>query len=97
MEDTEFMVQRNLVEFHEDFSRSARKFTKHTMSDQIGLYASSYTNCSELTNNNIKSVLRRKMFNEIDRSLLNEEFARSAIKFINNNVSLLFKFRLSFL
>lgn len=30
------------------------------------------------------------MFNEIDRSLLNEEFARSAIKFINNNVSLLF-------
>ena len=72
------MVLSNLIEFHEDFSRSARKFTKHTMSDQIGLLASSYTKCSELTNNNIKSVIRRRMFNEIDRNLLNEEFAKSA-------------------
>jgi hypothetical protein len=50
------------------------------------LYASSYTNCSELTNNNVKTLLRRKMFMEIDRSLLNDEFAASALKFIHNNV-----------
>lgn len=30
--------------------------------------------------------MRRRMFAEIDRNLLNEEFAKSAIKFINNNV-----------
>ncbi|CAD8178466.1 unnamed protein product [Paramecium pentaurelia] len=87
LEDTQFLIIQNLMEFHEDFSRQAKKFTKHTVTDPA-LYASSYTNCSELTNNNIKTILRRRMFTEIDRSLINEEFAKSAIKFIQNNLDI---------
>ncbi|CAD8105514.1 unnamed protein product [Paramecium sonneborni] len=87
LEDTQFIIIQNLMEFHEDFSRQAKKFTKHTITDPA-LYASSYTNCSELTNNNIKTILRRRMFTEIDRSLINEEFAKSAIKFIYNNLDI---------
>ncbi|CAD8110380.1 unnamed protein product [Paramecium sonneborni] len=99
LEDTQFIVIQNLMEFHEDFSRSIKKFTRHTVTDPA-LYASSYTNCSELTNNNVKTMMRRRMYTEIDRNLINQDFAKSAIKFIYNNldnyVTYFIKFQLQY-